>query len=473
MYNVYSQVKTTKELWETLEKKYKTENASMKKFIVGRFLDYKMVDSKTVISQVQELQIILHELHAEKMELSESFQVAAIVEKLPPSWKDFKNYLKHKRKKMGLEDLIVRLKIEEDNHVFEKKVGKHPMESKANLVEPKANKKRKHFGEGPSQGKNKYKKFVGKCYICNKQGHRAKDCRLKGQSNENKTQVTEEEELANMLSALVLFEANMVDNPNEWWVDTSATRHVCGERNMFSTYVPVNGRNLIMGNFATSRVVRIGKVVLKITSRKELVLIYVLHVPDICKNLISSSMLSENGFKLVFESDKFVLMKNGMYVGKEYMTNVPFKMNVMTVKLDFNNNKASTSVYLIESFTLWHDRLGHVNNKTLKRLINMNLLPFFSIDFKHKCEVCVEAKMAKPPFHSIQRNTEPLDLIHSDICDLKFIQTRGGKRYFITFIDDYTRYFYVYLLRSKDEALMCLNTTRRRLKINLAERLRQ
>ncbi|RVX19528.1 hypothetical protein CK203_005191 [Vitis vinifera] len=98
MYKVYSQVKTTKEMWEYLEKKCKTEDAGMKKFIIGRFLDYKMVDSKTVTSQVQMLQIILHELYAEKMELSESFQVAAIVEKLPPSWKDFKNYLKHKRK---------------------------------------------------------------------------------------------------------------------------------------------------------------------------------------------------------------------------------------------------------------------------------------------------------------------------------------------------------------------------------------
>ena len=98
MYNVYSQVKTTKELRESLEKKYKTEDAGMKKFIFGIFLYYKMVDSKTVTSQVQEIQIILHELHVEKMELSESFQVAAIVEKLPPSWKDFKNYLKHKRK---------------------------------------------------------------------------------------------------------------------------------------------------------------------------------------------------------------------------------------------------------------------------------------------------------------------------------------------------------------------------------------
>ena len=81
---------------------------------------------------------------------------------------------------MGLKDLIVRLKIEEENCVSEKKVEKHPMESKANLVEPKSNKKRKHFGKIPSQGKNKYKKFAGKCYICSKQGHRAKDCCLKG-----------------------------------------------------------------------------------------------------------------------------------------------------------------------------------------------------------------------------------------------------------------------------------------------------
>ena len=49
------------------------------------------------------------------MVLSESFQVAEIIEKLPPSWNEFKNYLKHKRKEMGLEDLIVRLRIEEDN----------------------------------------------------------------------------------------------------------------------------------------------------------------------------------------------------------------------------------------------------------------------------------------------------------------------------------------------------------------------
>ena len=43
--------------------------------------------------------------------LSETFQIAAIIEKLPPAWKDFNNYLKHKRKEMSIEDLIISLCI--------------------------------------------------------------------------------------------------------------------------------------------------------------------------------------------------------------------------------------------------------------------------------------------------------------------------------------------------------------------------
>ena len=69
------------------------------------------------------------------MSLSESFQVASLVEKLPPAWIDFKNYLKHKRKEMTIDELIVRLRIEEDNCKAEKRNGKNFIESKANVVE--------------------------------------------------------------------------------------------------------------------------------------------------------------------------------------------------------------------------------------------------------------------------------------------------------------------------------------------------
>ena len=112
-------------------------------------------------------------------------------------------------------------------------------------------------------------------------------------------------------------------------MDTGPTRHVCINQNLFSSYHPVdNGEEIFMGNSSTSKVLGKGKVILKMTSGKKLTLNDVLHVPDIRKNLVSCSLLSKNGFKLVFESDKFVLTKNGMYVGKGYISNGLFKINI-------------------------------------------------------------------------------------------------------------------------------------------------
>ncbi|XP_021998377.1 uncharacterized protein LOC110895114 [Helianthus annuus] len=134
LYNVYCKAKTAEELWESLDRKYKTEDAGTMKFVVAKFSDFKMIDAKTVMSQVQELQLILHDIHAEGMILSETFQVAAMIEKLPPSCVDFKNHLKHKRKEMTIEDLVVRLRIEEDNKLALKRID-GPETVKANLVE--------------------------------------------------------------------------------------------------------------------------------------------------------------------------------------------------------------------------------------------------------------------------------------------------------------------------------------------------
>ena len=100
LYDIYSSYKTAKEVWEMLEKKYKTEDVGAKKFVIGKFLKYNMDDTKTVIKQVEEIQVLIHELHAKGCAISEQFQVGSIIEKLPPSWRDFKVYLKHKRREM-------------------------------------------------------------------------------------------------------------------------------------------------------------------------------------------------------------------------------------------------------------------------------------------------------------------------------------------------------------------------------------
>ena len=85
----------------------------------------------------------------------------------------------------------------------------------------------------------------------------------------------------------------------------------------------MNVEKLFMGNSATSLIKGQGQVNLKMTSGKELTLNNVLYVPEIRKNLLSSSLLSKHRFHIVFESDKIVLSKSGMYVGKSESTLLP------------------------------------------------------------------------------------------------------------------------------------------------------
>ena len=454
-----------------MDKKYKTEDAGTIKFIVARFLEFKMIDSKTVVSQVEELQIIISDILSEGMVLGETFQVAAIIEKLPPSWLDFKNYLKHKRKQMTVDELIVRLRIEEDNRVAQN--GGHVEGlAKANFVEygqsskgkgnfkgkgkrPDKKNKGKKVDLSPKSGgvKKKVFMFKGKCYNCGESGHRADQC--KNPRKERANMVDDDMPLVAMISDLTakLEEVNLTtDGIKGWWVDTGATRHVCPDKTMFHTLKETSGQDkLYMGNAATAEIKGEGDVILKWTSGRELKLTNVLYVPELRKSLVSGWLLNKNGFRLVFESDKFVLTKRGLYVGQGYALNGMFKLNVVPIKKV--NENASTSAYLIESSNIWHNRLGHVNFNSMRRLIKLNYIPSFTIESNSKCPTCVEAKQTTKSFKSIERNTEPLDLIHTDVCDFRTIPTRGGNKYFITFIDDCTRYCYVYLLKSKDEAI--------------------
>ncbi|GJV23603.1 retrovirus-related pol polyprotein from transposon TNT 1-94 [Tanacetum coccineum] len=409
---------TAKELWESLKRKYKTKDDGTKKFVVARFLDYKMVDSKNVITQVQDLQVLLHDIHAEGMTVSEAFQVAAIIEKLPPSWVDFKNYLKHKRKEMSVEDLIVRLRIEEDNKLAQKNTYA-PDSAKANMVE--------HAGSSSKSNSKAKRRMTRRAK--GRLSHRAANCKMPKRVNPRQANmVNDNVDMIAMVSDIIamIFEVNLVGSNNSgWWVDTGATRHVCADKSMFHSFIAVdNGEKLYMGNSATADIKGEGDVILKMTSEKEL--------------------------KLT-NSDKFVLSKNQMYVGKGYAVNGMFNLNVMVVKNDIN--KMNSSAYLIESSKMWHGRIGHVNFNLMRRLIKFNSIPNFHIDSKYKCETYVEAKLTRSSFKSVKRKTEPLDMIHTDICDLKSLPTKRGNKYFITFIDDCTKYCYVYLLKSKDEAI--------------------
>ncbi|XP_071739384.1 uncharacterized protein [Rutidosis leptorrhynchoides] len=295
LYNVYCIIETAKELWESLERKYKTEDA----------------------------------------------------------------------------DLVVRLHIEEDNKVALKRsitpvsamvnIVEHGQSSKGSKSKGKTEKsnKGKGFNFGPKGGVAKKKKFFGKCFNCDQPGHRADQCtKPKKYTSKQANMVDDADNLVAMISDLTIMisEVNLIgSNTREWWVDTGATRHVCADKSLFNTFKEVtSGDKMFMGNSATADIKGEGNVILKMTSGKELTLTNVLYVPEIRKNLVSGWLLNKFGFRIVFESDKVVLTKSGVYVGKGYAFNGMFKLNAMVINTEANKT-STTSVYLLESSNVWHD----------------------------------------------------------------------------------------------------------------------
>lgn len=121
-------------------------------------------------------------IHVEGIILSESFEVDKIIEKLPSGgWKEFKIYLKHKRKEMNIEDIIIILRIDEDNKSSER-ILFSPAFAKANVVEHGQSSKKcqsTQFGKWtklrPKECISK-NKFSGKCYNCGGEGHKYAEC---------------------------------------------------------------------------------------------------------------------------------------------------------------------------------------------------------------------------------------------------------------------------------------------------------
>jgi hypothetical protein len=168
------------------------------------------------------------------------------------------------------------------------------------------------------------------------------------------------------------------------------------------------------------------------------------HVPSMNKNLVSGSLLCRDGFKVVLESNKVVISKYGQFIGKGYECGGLFRFSLS----NFCNKSVNHICGSINDDTrVWHSRLCHLKFCLMSWLSNMCLIPKFTIAKGSKCRSCVQSKQPRKP-HTVseERILAPLELIHSDLCEMNGVLTKGENRYCMTLIDDATRFCYVYLL---------------------------
>jgi len=253
-------------------------------------------------------------------------------------------------------------------------------------------------------------------------------------------------------SGIFVVEVNVVSSINDWVLDTGSCVHICSNMQALKNRRKLRNKEiqLQVGNGALVAAVTVGSIKLYLPNGLVMELENVYFVPSISKNIISVSCLEANGFSFVIKDNKCSIYKDELYYGSSCMMNGLYVMEME--KPVFNINKRLKTSH--ESTTyMWHCRLGHINEKRIKKLHKSGLLGKFDLESIDTCESCLRGKMTKAPFSKKgERASDLLGLIHTDVCGPMSTCARNGYSYFITFTDDCSRYGYVYLMRHKSES---------------------
>ena len=188
-------------------------------------------------------------MKSEDIVLPEKFVVGVLIEKLPDSWNDYKNSLKHKQKNQTLDELVTHILIEDTNRKRSSEAKAKEMSLKANLVQGSTSGK----GTKPNL-KSKANNFKKKSsyFVCGKSGHHAAQCRKRARNgNPPKANLVEGDDVI----VAVISQANLAATANEWIADSGATRHICGTREAFSSYTVGDDNEVIyLGDSRTAKV---------------------------------------------------------------------------------------------------------------------------------------------------------------------------------------------------------------------------
>ena len=176
------------------------------------------------------------------------------------------------------------------------------------------------------------------------------------------------------------------------------------------------------------------------------------------RNLVSISILDKFGYTCSFGNNKFSLFQNSNLVGTgslSYVDNLYMLDTVVSYHetLQLSTQGVKRKLTDENSSSLWNKRLGHISKRRIERLVSDGFLD--SLDFAD-FEIftnCIKGKQTNTRRFGANRPTDVLQLIHTDIYGPFPTISWNGQQYFITFIDDFSRYGYLYLIHEKFQSL--------------------
>src|SRR3990170_3841900 len=164
-------------------------------------------------------------------------------------------------------------------------------------------------------------------------------------------------------------------------------------------------------------------------------------------NMIGSCLL-QYGYSFKSKNNCCSIYMNKTFYGHTLNINDLLNLDLSDTHIEAKRCKVNND----SATYLWHCRLGHIGVKRMKELHADGLLESLDYESLDACEPCLMGKMTKTPFSgTMERATKLLEIIHTDVCGPMSVEACGGYRYFLTFIDDLSRYGYTYLMKHKSE----------------------
>jgi hypothetical protein len=405
-----------------------------------KFSSLRLTSVKGVHEHIMQMRDIVDQLKKLKVEISESFVVHYILNTLLHQYGPFKISYNTHHDKWLINELMAMCAQEEERLVME--LGESAMLAMHGKGKSQANKK----GKGKVPPQTDIKKD-SKCFFCKKKGHMKKEC------------TKFQKWLADKGNAIlfVCYESNIVNvNINTWWIDSRSTIHILNSlQGLQNLRKPVGSeQSILSGNKMGSHVEAIGTFYLTLSSSFVLELEKTFYVPRFSRNLISVSRLVPFGYSFNFSEISFSLFYKSDCVGNGILSDGLYCINLQNnITYDSMHVNTSTKRCVIndDSSKLWHQRLGHISIERIKRLVNEGVLNTLDFTDFETCVDCIKGKKTNKSKKGANRSSDILEIIHTDICSPDMDSHDQG--YFISFIDDYSRYMYLYMLHKRNEAL--------------------
>ena len=184
----------------------------------------------------------------------------------------------------------------------------------------------------------------------------------------------------------------------------------------------------------------------------------VLHVPHLAKNLVSVGQIVEQGMQVKFNKSGCFIEKHGKLIARG-------KRQGRMFILDVNMPQMAAAMFtkgsnIISDVEMWHKRIGHISMQTLQNMLRKNVvngLPKLNIcEISKVCEACQYGKQNRLSFPlEGYRSKNLLDLIHTDVWGPTKNAFTGNCRFYVTFIDDYSRKTWIYFMKEKSDVFSC------------------